>query len=279
MSLEDSRIRSKGTSKFTGGALKPEADVLVCEEPLEIQIAGRTWVTVMRTPGDDFNLAKGLLFGEGIISTEKDIQSIRHCNTVPSAEAEENILQIRLGEAVKMDWQAQERHLFANASCGVCGKASLENLRKDLGPMPVEWAIALSKVAQMPDQMRTAQEVFQATGGLHAAALFSKDGDCIKVCEDIGRHNATDKVIGWALSNAVSFPDCVLVVSGRISFEIAQKAWKASIPVLVAVSAASSLAVEVAEEAHMGLMSFTRQSGGNCFGALQRFETSGGSTP
>tara|TARA_B100000683_G_scaffold262858_2_gene290541 strand:- start:370 stop:1209 length:840 start_codon:yes stop_codon:yes gene_type:complete len=278
MSGEDSRIRSKGTSKFSDNALVPQADVLVCEEPLEIQIAGRTWVTVMRTPGDDFNLAKGLLFGEGIIANARDIQSIRHCSTVPTPEAEENILQIRLDESIHMDWNAQERHLFANASCGVCGKASLENLSKDLGPMPVNWRADLTSLAQMPEQMRKAQDIFESTGGLHAAALFSKDGDCIKVCEDIGRHNATDKVIGWGLSHDLSFADSILVVSGRISFEIAQKAWKAAVPILVAVSAASSLAVEVAEEANMGLMSFTRQGSGNCFGALQRFETTGGTS-
>ena len=273
MVIDDSRMRSKETLKLSTNALKPEADLLVCEEPLEIQIAGRTWVTVMRTPGNDLDLARGLLFGEGIIRHVDEIERMRHCSTVPSVEAEDNVLQVRLADEVNVDWNGQERHLFANASCGVCGKASLENLRKDLGPMPLHWQMSLAELVQMPDRMRQHQAVFQATGGLHAAALFTRSGTCIQVCEDIGRHNATDKGIGWGLANGVDFTECVLVVSGRISFEIAQKAWKAALPILVAVSAASSLAVEVAETAQMGLVSFARQGNGNCFGALERFHT------
>ena len=124
----------------------------------------------------------------------------------------------------------------------------------------------------MPVAMRQAQSVFHQTGGLHAAALFRKEGQLLKVCEDIGRHNATDKVIGWGLMNAIDFGECVLVLSGRLSFEIAQKSWKAGIPILIAVSAASSLAVALAQEANMGLISFTRDGTGNCTGALKRFE-------
>ena len=126
--------------------------------------------------------------------------------------------------------------------------------------------------------MRQAQSVFEQTGGLHAAALFNKEGQLLKVCEDIGRHNATDKVIGWGLMTSVNFGECVLVLSGRLSFEIAQKAWKAGVPILVAVSAASSLAVAVAQEAHMGLISFARGGMGNCSGALERFELNKGAS-
>jgi FdhD protein len=272
MSAEDPRVKHLPICKWDGTSFCDVSDALVCEEPLEIQIEGRTWVTVMRTPGDDEALARGLLFGEGLIKTLDEIQSIRHCTVTPTPEAEDNILQIRLAKEVDFNWQGQERHLFANASCGVCGKASLENLRRDLNPLPIKWSIPMNTLTAMPATMRQAQSVFEQTGGLHAAALFNQQGQLLKVCEDIGRHNATDKVIGWGLITSIDFSQCVLVLSGRLSFEIAQKSWKAGVPILVAVSAASSLAVAVAHEANMGLISFTRDGTGNCSGALQRFE-------
>ena len=278
MRVEDPRVKKEPISKWDGNSLKRMSDVLVCEEPLEIQIDGRTWITVMRTPGDDKNLARGLLFAEGLIKNLDEIHSIRHCTVMPSPEAEDNVLQVRLAHGVELKWEGQERHLFANASCGVCGKASLENLRRDLGPLMVNWSIPMQKLVQMPVQMYQAQSVFKQTGGLHAAALFNRDGQILKVCEDIGRHNATDKVIGWGLTSSTDFSQCVMVLSGRLSFEIAQKAWKAGVPILAAVSAASSLAVAVAQEAHMGLISFVRDGTGNCSGALERFELINGAS-
>jgi len=250
------------------------SDVVAVEEPLEIQIGGRPLVITMRTPGHDEELAVGFLFGEGIVASADEIVSVQ---TVPgnttSAESKDlaagkvgvgaRVLVELQGTGDPVDWDRAQRDFRATAACGVCGKKSLEQLDQALPPITaVQCTTEL--LESLPELMRPHQKLFDATGGIHAAGLFTLDGDLLTVREDIGRHNAVDKVIGRSvLDGALSLADRVLVVSGRAGFELVQKALKASIPVMVSVGAASSLAVDMASAAGMTLYSFAGPGRGN----------------
>ena len=241
-------------------------DELVVEEPLEIRVGAQPLIVVMRTPGHDFELAAGFLFTESLIASGDDIEIIAYCDEdvtetqEGSFSALENIVNVQLTEELDLDAQSGwQRNFHANASCGLCGKMTIESVRQQVPPLNSGFRINQGVLYPLNDRLRTAQSVFERTGGLHAAGLFSETGELLIVREDIGRHNAVDKVIGQALlSGLVPLDRYILMVSGRASFEIVQKALFARIPVVVAVSAASTLAVDLAAEGNLTLIGFMR---------------------
>ncbi len=242
------------------------ADELVVEEPLEIRVGQQSLIVVMRTPGHDFELAAGFLYTESLIASSDDIEIIAYCeeNTSdtqdPDVSSFQNIVNVQLREDLNLDAQSGwQRNFHANASCGLCGKMTIESVRQRVSPVKSGFSLNQAMLYRLNDRLRKAQSVFEKTGGLHAAGLFNAAGDLLIVREDIGRHNAVDKVIGQALlSDLVPLEEHVLMVSGRASFEIVQKALFARIPIVVAVSAASTLAVDLAEEGNLTLIGFMR---------------------
>jgi FdhD protein len=263
--------RRVATSRCVSGRLREASDVVVCEEPLEIQLDGAPLAVVMRTPGSDRELALGLLLAEGIVGCAKDVASVHHESVAPDPEAAGNVVRVNLRTGLRADVEALRRNLVASASCGVCGKATLEQALRAAPPLDDPARFAASFFAPLPARLREAQAVFAETGGLHAAALFDASARLLVVREDVGRHNAVDKVVGWTLErDGLPLAGHVLLVSGRISFEVAQKALAARIPVVAAVSAPSSLAVSLAEEAGMALVGFLRDGGFNVYGNRER---------
>ncbi|MCV7254929.1 formate dehydrogenase accessory sulfurtransferase FdhD [Mycobacterium hackensackense] len=262
-----------------GVVARPET--LVVEEPLEIRVNGAPLTVTMRTPGSDIELAQGFLLTEGLISGRDDIATVRYCQgarTTPeslrSSPPEEdgvntyNVLDVTLAAGVPAPDVDLTRNFYATSSCGVCGKASLEAVRLVSRHSPGDdpTTIAPKLLSALPAKLRKAQKVFASTGGLHGAALFGADGTELAVREDIGRHNAVDKVIGWALENRrIPLSGNVLLVSGRASFELTQKAVMAGIPILAAVSAPSSLAVDLAAQAGLTLVAFLRGESMNVY--------------
>ncbi len=266
------------------------ADMLAVEEPLEIRIGGEPLTVTMRTPGDDIDLAAGFLFCEGIVTGAAGLSSIRICGSGGPPGRDENV-RLAGGDAAARPaggdanvadvWLAGEaeraavprRNFLTTSACGICGKDSIDSVRTRAGydvsadDVPVDPEVLL----RMPDRLREAQRVFARTGGLHAAGLFAADGELIVLREDVGRHNAVDKVVGWALrAGRLPLAGCVLVVSGRASFELVQKALMAGVPVLAAVSAPSSLAAELAEESGITLAGFVRGSAMNVYTSPER---------
>jgi FdhD protein len=259
---DDERFVASERGAWIDGHPGPaELDLLAREEPLEIRVNQVALAVVMRTPGDDEELVRGFLLSERIIDSITDIADLRHCDSVDTPEAEDNVMLVRLVPSVDVDLAALRRNLYASSSCGVCGKASIEvalalpsfDARRSL-----DVRVGADVLATLPDRLRAEQHVFARTGGLHGAGLFEPSGDLLVVREDVGRHNAVDKVIGWAVAHAVALDRCVLMVSGRVSFEIVQKALALAIPIIAAVSAPTSLAVELAREAGMTLVGFVR---------------------
>jgi len=226
-------------------------DQVAVEEPLEIRLDGHPVAVVMRTPGDDLELVAGFLVTEGIISSVEDL---RKTETRP----EENRVLAFLRDGVEVDLGRLTRHLFSSSSCGICGKATLEAIFSDFPPITRKLEVADAVLLDAPKKLRAAQSAFDYTGGLHAAGIFSADGELLVLREDIGRHNAVDKVIGHALLNGIGLESVFLLVSGRVSFEILQKALAARIPVIAAISAPSSLAVEFARSSGQTLVGFLR---------------------
>ncbi len=236
-----------------------DTDLVVAEEPLEIQIHGHSIAVLMRTPGHDEDLVRGFLLTEGIIQDIAFIRRLQHCSAVPFPEAEDNVIQVHLHEDAGTDWQQSKRNFYASSSCGICGKASLEAVLQQAPPCPVGGLFSPSVIAAFPQQLQTQQATFQATGGSHAAGLFSPGGKLVCVREDVGRHNAVDKVIGAATQDAsVPLEDLALMVSGRISFEIVQKAAMAGLSFIAGVSAPSSLAIATARGLGLTLVGFLR---------------------
>ena len=241
-------------------------DELVVEEPLEVRVGQESLIVVMRTPGHDFELAAGFLYTESLITSGDDIEIIAYCDEDVTGTQDsglsslQNIINVQLTEALNLDTQSGwQRNFHANASCGLCGKMTIESVRQQVSPLNSGFCINQAVLYQLNDRLRTAQSVFERTGGLHAAGLFDETGELLIVREDIGRHNAVDKVIGQALlADMVPLERYVLMVSGRASFEIVQKALFARIPVVVAVSAASTLAVDLAQEGNLTLIGFMR---------------------
>jgi FdhD protein len=242
-------------------------DDLATEEPLEIRIAGdgrpaRAVAVTMRTPGADFDLAAGFLFGEGMVTRATDIARLAYC-TDPAMELDQryNVVTATLAPGLdEPDLGGLERHFFVSSACGVCGKASLDGVRRrGVASVPAGPRVPVETLYRLPGALAGEQSVFARTGGLHAAGLFTAGGQTVAVREDVGRHNAVDKLIGWALrAGRLPLHELVLVVSGRASFEIVQMAAAAGVPVVCAVSAPSSLAVALAEEFGLTLVGFLR---------------------
>jgi FdhD protein len=249
------------------------------EEPLEIQVGSSPLAVVMRTPGHDEELAVGFLLTEQVVSTFTDIASVRHCTVLSNPEAEDNVIRVTLKSGVPFDPKKLQRNLFTSSSCGICGKASIDRVLKTAPPLEDESVFPAEYFYGLPDRLREAQAVFSETGGLHGAGLFDSTGRLLAAREDVGRHNAVDKVVGWALRDGrVPLTNHALMVSGRISFEIVQKALAARIPVIAAVSAASSLAIKLADEAGMTIIGFLRGSGMNVYSRLNRIKGSPGNS-
>ncbi|WP_442918761.1 formate dehydrogenase accessory sulfurtransferase FdhD [Leucobacter sp. USHLN153] len=253
--------RRRVTRITAGGVTQRRADFLSVEEPLEIRVHGTPLAVTMRTPGHDVELAAGFLVSEGVIHQSEHFARSIHC----AADGEENtynVLDIGLAPGVPLPDPSLERNFYTTSSCGLCGKASIDAVRTQsrftVGDDPLE--IDASMLITFPDKLREQQRVFDRTGGLHAAALFDgATGEMLVLREDVGRHNAVDKVVGWALQHGhIPARSCVLMVSGRASFELTQKALMAGIPMLAAVSAPSSLAADLAEESGMTLVGFLR---------------------
>lgn len=238
-------------------------DTLAGEEPLELRVGGRSLAVTMRTPGADFDLAAGFLVSEGVISRQHHLVAMRYCSGVDDQGVNQfNVLDLTLASDVAAPDESVARAFFTSSSCGLCGKASIDAVRTHSSFSIREDALRLapSFLASLPQRLRDAQSVFEKTGGLHAAALFDgSSGELLVLREDVGRHNAVDKVVGWALREGrLPLQGTVLLVSGRASFELVQKALMAGVPALCAVSAPSSLAVDLAEESGMTLVGFLR---------------------
>ncbi len=265
-----------------GPSAGARADLLAVEEPLEIRIGGQPLTVTMRTPGDDIDLAAGFLFTEGLLSPAVDLRQIRMCDenvadaTLEVADLPSAAEVQRATDARRAQQTAQERaqrNFLTTSACGVCGKESIDAIRVrsryDLTADQTQ--VSPVVLAGLPDRLREAQRVFASTGGLHAAGLFTTDGSLAVLREDVGRHNAVDKVIGWALrAGRLPLTGHILMVSGRASFELVQKAAVAGLPVLAAVSAPSSLAADLAEETGMTLVGFLRGNSMNAYTGLQR---------
>jgi FdhD protein len=249
-------------------------DTLAAEEPFEIRVNGTALSVTMRTPGDDVELAHGFLLTEGVIGDREDVLTARYCASTDDEGANTyNLLDIQLAPGVPQPDPSVERNFYTTSSCGVCGKAALDAIRlaTRFPPGGDTSRVTTRTLSALPDQLRERQKLFRSTGGIHAAGLFTTDGELLAVREDVGRHNAVDKVLGWALlSGRVPLSGCVLLVSGRASFELAQKAAMAGVPVLAAVSAPSSLAVDVAEEQGMTLVGFLRGQTMNVYAGEER---------
>jgi len=263
-------------ARVRGDASRDVRDVVAVEEPMEIRLSvpgrGEHQVAVtMRTPGDDFLLAAGFLFGEGLIATRDDVVDLRYCADVEPQEY--NIVTVYLAPAAAFDPDSLTRNFYTTSSCGVCGKASLEAVEvRGCAPLPAGTPVVSGDVVRaLPGILRERQRVFERTGGLHAAGLFRPDGELVSLREDVGRHNAVDKIIGECfLEGRLPLSDRVLAVSGRASFEIVQKALAAAIPIVVAVGAPSSLAVDLAREFEMTLVGFTKADGYNIYTGRER---------
>jgi FdhD protein len=267
---DTSVVRVRGQEPTAG------RDSVAVEEPLEIRLHGRSFAVIMRTPGADRELAAGFLLAERVIRTSDDLGTIEHC-TQPEANAEgpdlrvdpgidrQNMLNVTLAGRSSSEVErllAERRAVLTSSACGLCGRSTIESLKTDVAPLPVEGSVSAAVLAGLPDRLRAQQPGFDLTGGLHAAALFTWDGVLITAAEDVGRHNAVDKVVGRRLLlDGLPARDTLLAVSGRTSFEIVQKAVLAGIPLVAAVSAPSSLAVALAQETGVTLLGFVRDRG------------------
>jgi FdhD protein len=244
-------------------------ETLAVEEPLEIRVNGTPITVTMRTPGSDMELAQGFLLTEGVIAERDDVLTVRYCRgSTDDGVNTYNVLDVTLAPGVAAPHLDVTRNFYTTSSCGVCGKASLEAVQTTSRHCPGDdpATVSAETLTAMPEQLRSSQRVFATTGGLHGAALFDVDGTMLAIREDIGRHNAVDKVVGWALeSNRIPLSGTVLLVSGRASFELTQKAVMAGIPVLAAVSAPSSLAVDLASQSGVTLVAFLRGDSMNVY--------------
>lgn len=262
---------------FEGDSTRRRPDTLATEEPMEIRLVTggetQTVAVTMRTPGADFELAAGFLYGEGIVTSRDDIRRISYC-VDPEVDAEQqyNIVNVELRPGLDYDVRSLERHFYTTSACGVCGKASLEQLEirgcPVVSPGP---EVSAGTIYALPERLRGAQRLFDSTGGLHAAALFDAEGTLLTLREDVGRHNATDKLVGWALLDGkLPLNEHIVMVSGRSSFEILQKCLTAGVPIVCAISAPSSLAVDVARDFGMTLVGFLRGEKFNAYAGDER---------
>ncbi len=268
-----SSVQNIHITKVNSNEALAKADLLAVEEPLEIRLGfgplkEREQISLsvtMRTPGHDFELVGGFLFTERIIQSIDQIESVTYCQTVKPEELD-NVVRVELQPEVQLDYKKFQRHFYTSSSCGVCGKSSIDSVKVNCGFIQSDLKVTHDFIHSLPQKLREAQHVFEHTGGLHASALFGQNGGLIIVREDVGRHNALDKVIGsMFFKNEMPLSNCVLMVSGRISFELVQKAVVAGIPIMAAIGAPSSLAVELAKETGMTLIGFVRDGGFNVY--------------
>jgi FdhD protein len=261
MKIEENNVVSSVVSKVSkGGATTSRDDWVAAEAPLEIRISGKSATVLMRTPGQDEELIHGFFYSEGIISSAEQIFSI--------SPNEAGVVAVELAKSRQAFGEAAtaDRSFYSNASCGVCGKTSIASLEVKGTAAEIRFKVRRSVLGILPDRLREAQTTFAKTGGVHASGLFTPDGDLIALREDVGRHNALDKLIGWALlSGRIPLKDCVLLVSGRVSYEIVQKAVAASIPFIAAVGAPSSLAVDISGRFMLTLVGFLRPDSFNVY--------------
>jgi FdhD protein len=268
-------LRSVGVVRVRGGTRATESDRAATEEPLEVRLHNRPFAVIMRTPGADRELAAGFLLAERVIAGADDLGTIVHC-TDAAADHPENVVNVTLadGSAAALErLLAGRRQVTTNSSCGMCGRRTIESLAVDVARISAAWRVPAALIASLPDRLRARQAVFDETGGLHAAGLFARDGSLIDVAEDVGRHNAVDKIVGRMLMReALPLSDHILCVSGRTSFEIVQKAIIAGIPLVAAVSAPSTLAVDLAQECGVTLVGFIRGDNFNIYAHPQRVD-------
>ncbi len=280
LTVLEQRVADIAVERWSGSEVFQDRDLLAVEEALEIRLVygtadqrtRRTVSVTMRTPSNDLELAIGFLFAEGLVHCPEDVQGMQHCGPPGGPLRLRNVVRVELQPGAKIDTTRLERNFLSTSSCGVCGKASLEALPAlPRTRLPDGFVVAASVIQDLPDVLRHAQTVFDSTGGLHAAALFDRHGRLHDVKEDVGRHNALDKLVGRQfLDGTVPLYDRVLLVSGRVGYELVQKAIAAGIPILAAVGAPSSLAVDLAREANMTLVGFVRDRRFNIYSASQR---------
>lgn len=282
--IETSGITKSKIYRVEGVMPRLEQDTLAIEEPLEIRLeygpahqrTKRSISITMRTPGHDFELAAGFLFTEGIVQEPRQIEKIRFCGANHEKDSQTNIVRVELREDVEIDIERLSRHFYTNSSCGVCGKSSIEAL-KTQSPFQTtssrQSSVSPEFIHRLPELLRKSQGLFDSTGGIHASAFFSLEGKLITLREDVGRHNALDKLIGHAfLERQLPLRQSVLLVSGRASFELVQKASMAGISTFAAVGAPSSLAVELAQDVGMTLVGFVRNSRFNIYAHPERIQ-------
>lgn len=277
------RVSVVPIERVKAGGRESVDDVLAVEEPLQIRLqfaCGESWqeeslAVTMRTPGHDFELATGFLFAENVIAGPGDIEAVRYCRQVKEQE-QGNVVLVRLARHVPFDMKRLKRHFYVNSSCGVCGKSAIEAVSCESPPLAVNPSQTMDpvRIPRLPAALEKRQTVFRHTGGLHASALFDLQGECLVLREDVGRHNAFDKVVGAALA-AEMFPltNYLMLLSGRVSFELVQKAARAGLPFIAAVGAPSSLAVELAEAKGITLIGFLRDKRFNVYTHRQRLHS------
>jgi FdhD protein len=275
-----SSVKNIEVKRITNSDSEVRPDLLAIEEPLEIRIGfgsradrqQKSLSITMRTPGHDFELALGFLFTEGIVQSFSQIESIKYCEDVGRQEEKDNVVRVELKPEVHIDFQKLQRNFYTTSSCGVCGKSSIDAVRQQCHFMMSDWKINPVLIHALPDKLRKAQLVFEYTGGLHASGLFHYQAkELVLLREDVGRHNALDKIIGAKLiEGQIPLSEYILLVSGRASFELVQKAALAGIQLLAAVGAPSSLAVQLAQETGMTLLGFVRENRFNVYSGAER---------
>jgi FdhD protein len=266
-------VRPVDVTRVSAAGYVRDVDAAAAEEPLDIRLHGRSFAVIMRTPGADRALAAGFLLSERVIRSADDIGAVEHCRHPDRREAHHVVDVFLVGDAASRVPTMLEarRALVANSACGVCGRATIAELRRDIAPVDRSWTVDVAFVRSLTGRLRETQAAFDETGGLHGAALFSRDGRLVSSAEDVGRHNAVDKTIGALLLNGTPLAGAdVLVVSGRVAFEIVQKAWLAGVSMIVAVSAPTTLAVDLAREAGITLVGFARGDNLNIYSHSDR---------
>lgn len=268
------RLKPVSCKKFDSGVFQVKPDLVVTEEPLEIRLGyggpedriQRNISVTMRTPGNDFELVIGFLFTEGILKSWADVLSVKYCTDAGRSAEYQNIVRVELKPGVEIDLKNAERNFYTTSACGICGKTSIEAVKAECETLSGSFSIPGSLLIDFPFKLRAAQALFEHTGGLHAAGLFNPDGELVLLREDVGRHNATDKIVGAALMNGMHpLEQHILLLSGRISFELVQKAAMARIPIIAAIGAPSSLAIELAEKLKITLCGFLRDNRFNVY--------------
>lgn len=276
-----SSVKPVEITKITPRGNKVTPDLMAVEEPLEIRIGfgsegdrqQRSLSVTMRTPGHDFELATGFLFTEGIIESFDQIESIKYCEDIGKQEEKENVVRVELKTSISIDFEKLQRNFYTSSSCGVCGKSSIESVQVSCQTMNDNLKLDKNIIHTLSDQLRDAQQIFEHTGGLHAVGLFDLNGKLLLTREDVGRHNAMDKIAGACLfKKEIPLSDKIIMVSGRASFELVQKAGRAGCPIMAAVGAPSSLAVTLAENLGMTLIGFVRDQSFNLYCGKQRIE-------